>query len=67
MNYKAIFVSKLFFQFHGVDYTGTFAPMEKMDSIKLVLAIAASKRWEVNHMDVKSDFLHGEIHEDIYM
>ena len=38
-----------------------------MDSIRLVLAIAASKRWEVNHMDVKSAFLHGDLQEDIYM
>ena len=39
----------------------------KMDSIMLVLDIVASKRWEVHHMDVKSDFLPGDLHEDIYM
>ena len=38
-----------------------------MDSIRLVLALAASKCWEVHHMDVKSAFLHGEIQEHIYM
>ena len=38
-----------------------------MDSIRLVLAIAASKQWEVHHMDLKSDFLHGDIKEEIYM
>ena len=38
-----------------------------MDSIRLVLAIAASKRWEVHHMDVKSAFLHGDLEEAIYM
>jgi hypothetical protein len=38
-----------------------------MDSIQLVLAIAASRRWEVHHMDVKSAFLHGDLKEDIYM
>ena len=38
-----------------------------MDSIRLVLAIAASKGWKVHHMDVKSAFLHGEIQEKIYM
>ena len=38
-----------------------------MDSIKLVLAIAASKGWKVHHMDVKSELLHGEIKEEIYM
>ena len=59
--------SKKLSQVHGVDYTNTFAPVENMDSIRLVLAIAASKRWEVHHMNVKSDFIHGEIHEEIYM
>jgi hypothetical protein len=38
-----------------------------MDSIRLVLAIAASRRWEVHHMDVKSAFIHGDIKEEIYM
>ena len=37
----------------GVDYTDTFAPVPKMDSIRLVLAIVARKCWEVHHMDQK--------------
>ena len=50
-----------------MDYHETFAPVAKMDSIRLVLAIAASQHWEVNHMDVKSSFIHGDLHEEIYM
>ena len=38
-----------------------------MDSIRLVLAIATSKGWQVLHTDVKSAFLHGELQEEIYM
>ena len=38
-----------------------------MDSIRLGLAIAASKLWEVHHMDLKCDLLNGDITEDIYM
>ena len=38
-----------------------------MDSIRLALAIAASKQWEVHHMDVKCDFLNGDINKEIYM
>ena len=60
-------VAKGFSQVQGVDYHETFAPVAKMDSIRLVLAISASKHWEVHHMDVKSAFMHGYIHEDIYM
>ena len=37
-----------------------------MDSIRLVLSIAASKKWEVHHMDVKSVFIHGYLKEEIY-
>ena len=50
-----------------MDYHETFAPVAKMDSICLVLAILASMHWEVHDMDVKSAFLHGYIHEEIYM
>jgi hypothetical protein len=65
--YKAQIFTKGYSQVHGIDYTETFAPVAKMDSIRLVLAIVASRRWEVHHLDVKSAFLHGYIKEDIYM
>ena len=67
IKYKANLVAKGLSQIQGVYYTDTFALVANMDSIKLVLAIAASKRWKVHHMDVKSDFLHGDLHDDIYM
>ena len=50
-----------------MDYNETFAPVAKMDSIRLVLAPAASKGWQVHNMDVKSALLHGDLKEDIYM
>ena len=59
--------AKWFSQVQGVDYHETFAPMAKMDSIRIVWAIVASKHWEVHHMDVNSDFIHGDIQEEIYM
>ena len=65
--YKASMVAKVFSQVQGVDYHETFALVAKMDSIRLVLAISASKHQEVHHMDVKSAFIHGDIHEEIYM
>ena len=43
IKYNAILFSKGFSQFQGVDYIYTFAPVAKMDSIRLVLAIVASK------------------------
>ena len=65
--YKAILVAKGCSQVHGIDYNETFAPVAKMDSIRLALAITASKQWEVHHMDVKCAFLNGDINEEIYM
>ena len=44
INYKENLVSKDFSQVQGVDYIDIFAPVENMDSIRLVLAIVASKR-----------------------
>ena len=38
-----------------------------MDSIRLALAIAADKEWEVHQMDVKNVFIHGYLSEEIYM
>ena len=67
MKYKEILVAKGYSQIHGIDYNETFAPVEKMDSIRLALAIAASKQWEMHHMDVKCAFLNGNITEEIYM
>ena len=51
--YKEILVEKGFSLVQGVDYHETFALVAKMDSISLVLAISASKHWEMHHMDVK--------------
>ena len=67
LKYKEILVAKGYSQVHGIGYNETFAPVTKMDSIRLALAIAASKQWEVHHMDVKCAFLNGDITEEIYM
>jgi hypothetical protein len=60
-------VSNIFQQVHEIDYDETFAPLEKISSIRLALSIAAGKQWEFEHMDVKNSFLHDDILEYIYM
>jgi hypothetical protein len=52
--YKAWLVAKFFSQVQGIDYEDTFALVAKIDSIRLALVIAAAKKWEVHHMDVKN-------------
>jgi hypothetical protein len=54
-------VVKGFQQVHGINYDETFAPVEKMDSIWLALAIVAPRRWEVHQLDVKNEFLHNDL------
>eukprot|EP00253_Pinus_taeda_P036485 PITA_36485 len=65
--HKARFVGKGFSQVEGIDYTETFSATAKMNSIRLVLSLAATFKWEVHQMDVKYAFLHGDLHEEIYM
>jgi hypothetical protein len=65
--YKDWFVAKGFSQVHGIDYNETFTLISKMDSIELVLTIIATRHWEVHNMDVKSEFIHGDLEKEIYM
>jgi len=67
INIKLILLLRVFSQVEGIDYTETFSLVYKMNSIRLVLSLAAFFKWEVHHMDVKSAFLHGDLHEEIYM
>jgi hypothetical protein len=61
--YKARLVAKGFSQVEGIDYNETFAPVAKVNSIRLVLALATSHKWEIHQMDVKSVFFHGDLQE----
>ena len=65
--YKAIHFAKDFSQVLGIDYTKTFNPDAKMNSIHLTLAIVVAQRWVVDQMDVKSTFLNGDLYEETYM
>jgi len=60
-------VAKGFSQVPGQDYTETFAPVAKMHSFKLLLALAASLKLAIDHLDVKTAFLQGELEEEIFM
>jgi hypothetical protein len=52
---------------HGIDYDETFTLVANMDFIRLSLSIREAKGWEVHQMDVKIEFLHGDISKEIYM
>jgi hypothetical protein len=67
VKHKARLVVKGYAQVHGVDYDEVFAPVARMETVRLLLALAAQGEWEVLHMDVKSAFLNGDLKEDVYV
>ncbi|GJU96164.1 ribonuclease H-like domain, reverse transcriptase, RNA-dependent DNA polymerase [Tanacetum coccineum] len=67
IKHKARLVAKGYIQEHGIDFEEVFAPVARMETIRLLLAIAANRKWEVHHLDVKSAFLHGELKEEVYV
>ncbi|GJR78475.1 zinc finger, CCHC-type containing protein [Tanacetum coccineum] len=67
IRHKARLVTKGYIQQHDIDFEEVFAPVAKMETIRLLLAIAVNNKWEVHHLDVKSAFLHGDLKEEVYV
>ena len=65
--FKAKAVVKGFSQKKGIDFYEIFSPVMKMTSIHTVLGLATSLDLEIEQMDVKTAFLHGDLEEEIYM
>jgi len=60
-------VARYFTQVYGIDYEGTCALVTKMNSIKILLSLAANLDWSFQQFDVKNAFLHGDLEEEVYM
>ncbi|CAJ2634633.1 unnamed protein product [Trifolium pratense] len=67
VKYKARLVAKGFLQKQGLDYDEVFSPVARHETIRLVIALACSRRWPLFHLDVKSAFLNGPLEEDVYV
>ena len=64
---KARLVARGFSQIYDIDYLNTYAPVVKLASIRILLAIAAIFDLEIHQMDVVTAFLAGELKEKIYI
>jgi len=67
IKHKARLVAKGYVQKEGIDFEEVFAPVARLDTIRLILAMAANRGWQVHHLDVKSAFLNGELEEEVYV
>jgi hypothetical protein len=67
VKHKARLVARGFVQQEGIDFDEVFAPVERMESVRLLLALVAQEGWQVYHMDVKSAFLNGDLKDEVYV
>jgi hypothetical protein len=64
---KARLIAQGYSQVEGVDFGETFAPIARLETIRILLAFAAFKEFKLYQMDVKSTFLNGVIQEEVYV
>ena len=60
-------VAKGYAQREGIDYNEVFSPVVKHSSIRILLALVAQNELDLDQLDVKTAFLHGDFEEEIYM
>jgi hypothetical protein len=65
--YKARLVAKGYNQKEDEDFFDTYSPVARLTTIRVLLSLAASHGLLVHQMDVKTDFLNGELEKEIYM
>nr|GEU44169.1 retrovirus-related Pol polyprotein from transposon TNT 1-94 [Tanacetum cinerariifolium] len=64
---KARLVAQGYNQQEGIDYDETYAPVARLESIRILLAYACALDFKLFQMDVKSAFLNGFINEEVYV
>ncbi|CAM8887225.1 unnamed protein product [Rhodiola kirilowii] len=64
---KARLVAQGYTQIEGIDFDETFAPVARLEAIRLLLALACHLKFKLFQMDVKSAFLNGLLNEEVYV
>jgi hypothetical protein len=64
---KSQLVVKGYSQVEGVDFGNIFSPVENLTSIRVLMSLVATFDLDIEHMDVKTSFLHGDLEEEIYV
>ena len=65
--YKSRLVAKGYTQSYGIDYQETFAPVAKLNTVRVLMSIASNLDWPLFQLDVKNAFFNGIIEEEVYM
>ena len=65
--YKARLVAKGFTLTYGIEYQKTFAPVAKLNIVRVLLSIAANLDWQLQQLDIKNAFHNGDLEEEVYM
>ena len=64
---KSRLVAQGYNQQEGIDYDETYAPVARLEAIRLLIAIASYKGFNLNQMDVNIAFLNGVLQEEVYV
>jgi hypothetical protein len=67
VKHKARLVAKGYIQRQDIDFDKVFAPVARMESVRVMIILSAHLSWSVHHMNVKSAFLNGDLGEEVYV